>query len=202
MTLCKSSLAGQANGPSVSTQRYPFLARSSYLSANAVTVSPATVAAKAIFARIFINFIQRDTPGRASPTVQVFVEKIESTLPRQLGCSLVVTWRRVVMETMIDALINVCGVGHVIGLERFLVGRPSTGDTGIQRCVVKQKRRLDLGSVLGRRLPAKAGRRPASLLATVPPKQKPTTPILPVQSGRDFNQATEAKKSSNILFSS
>src|SRR5208283_1453247 len=36
----------------------------------------------------------------------------------------------------------------------------------------------------------------------VPPKQKPTTPILPVHSGRAFSQAAEATKSSNILLSS
>ena len=32
-----------------------------------------------------------------------------------------------------------------------------------------------------------------------PPKQKPTQPILPVQSGRAFSQLAEATKSSNIF---
>jgi hypothetical protein len=93
------------------------------------------------------------TQPNASLSPEVLIEKIESTLPRQLGSSLVVTWRRVVMETMIDALINVRGVGNVICLKRFLVGWPSRRDTSVQRCVVKQKRRLDPGSVRGRRLP-------------------------------------------------
>jgi hypothetical protein len=47
---------------------------------------------------------------------EILVEKIESTLPGQLGCRLVVPWRGVVMETMIDAFINVRGVGHMICL--------------------------------------------------------------------------------------
>jgi hypothetical protein len=47
---------------------------------------------------------------------EILVEKIESTLPGQLGCRLVVPWRGVVMETVIDAFINVRGVGHMICL--------------------------------------------------------------------------------------
>jgi len=54
---CTSSLEGQASGPSVFIQRYPFLARSSYLSATAVEVSPTAVAAIASIVRTFIIFI-------------------------------------------------------------------------------------------------------------------------------------------------
>src|SRR5580704_9118780 len=96
---------------------------------------------------------KRATPDRASLTLasvisaslspEVFVEKIQGSLPSQLGRRLVVTWRCVVMETMVDALIDVHGVGHVIRLKRFLVGRPSLGNARIKRCIVKQKGRLD-----------------------------------------------------------
>jgi hypothetical protein len=70
---------------------------------------------------------------------EVLIEKIERALPSQLGRGLVVAWRGIVMETMIDALINVrsIGIGHVICLKRFLVDRPFSGDARIQRCVVE-----------------------------------------------------------------
>src|SRR5271165_5210811 len=90
----------------------------------------------------------------ASLGPKVFVEKIQGPLPSQLGRRLIVTWRCVVMETMVDALINVHGVGHVIRLKRFLVSRPSFGDACIKRCVVKQKWRLDSGGICGRGLTA------------------------------------------------
>ena len=44
--------------------------------------------------------------------------------------------------------------------------------------------------------------RTASVFATPPPKQNPTTPILPVESGRSFNHRAAATKSSSILFRS
>ncbi len=110
------------------------------------------------------------------------------------------------METMISTLINVRGIGYVICLQRFLIDRPTFGDARIQRGVVKQKRRFYSGSICGGRLlsvewnrSCQIRSRTASLLAMVPPKQKPTTPILPVQSIRDLSQAAEATKSSNIL---
>src|SRR5262245_39458747 len=40
------------------------------------------------------------------------------------------------------------------------------------------------------------------MLTTPPPKQKPTAPSLPVQSGRDFSHAAAARKSSLILLRS
>ena len=44
--------------------------------------------------------------------------------------------------------------------------------------------------------------RTASMLTMPPPKQKPTAPSLPVQSGRDFSHVAAAKKSSRILAAS
>ena len=85
-----------------------------------------------IFAAILLMSSELLTP-------EVLIEKIERALPSQLGCSLVVTWRRIVMETMIDALINVGSIAHVICLKRFLVGRPSFGNPRIQRCVVEAR---------------------------------------------------------------
>jgi hypothetical protein len=70
-------------------------------------------------------------------------------LPGQLGSGFVITGRRIVMEAMIRAVVNVRGVGQVIGLEHRLVGLPSTGDARVQRSIVKQQGRLDLGGILG-----------------------------------------------------
>ena len=58
----------------------------------------------------FLNVCPRSS---ASLSPKVHIEKIKGPFPSQLGCSLVVPGRCVVMETMIDALINVRGVGHV-----------------------------------------------------------------------------------------
>src|SRR5258705_12240783 len=59
---------------------------------------------------------ERQSCSQSAP--EILLEKIESTLPGQLGCGLVVPRRRVVVETMIDPLVNIRGVGHVICLER------------------------------------------------------------------------------------
>ena len=90
---------------------------------------------------------------------QILVEKIESTLPSKLGSGFVITGRRIVMEAMIRAVVNVRGVGHVICLERRFVSRPSTGDARVQRSIVKQEGRLDLGGILGTGLTAVEGNR-------------------------------------------
>src|SRR5206468_5474906 len=79
---------------------------------------------------------------------QILVEKINGTLPGKLGSGFIITWCRVVMEAMIRTLVNVRGVGYVIGLERRLVSQPSTGDTRVQRSVVKKQWRLDSGDIL------------------------------------------------------
>src|SRR5438128_2567269 len=91
--------------------------------------------------------------------LQVFLEPIECALPGELGIGLVVTGRGVVVETMIRTLVNVCAVSHVVGLQRLLVSRPSAGDARIQRRVVKQQRRLDLGGIRGGGLAAVEGNR-------------------------------------------
>src|ERR1700716_4513630 len=101
------------------------------------------------------RYAKRHTPTAVPQSAsEIFVEKIEGTSPGQLGGGLIVTRRCVIMKTMIGPFINVGGVSHMICLKRFLVGWPSSGDTRIQGCVVKQKGRLDLGSICGRRLPA------------------------------------------------
>jgi hypothetical protein len=63
-------------------------------------------------------------PSNKPLASEVLIKKVESTLPSQLGGGLVVPWRGVVMETMIDPFINVHGVGHMICLECFLVRGP------------------------------------------------------------------------------
>src|ERR1035437_4138893 len=70
--------------------------------------------------------------GRYYSALQIFVEKIEGTLPGQFGGGLVITGRRIVVETMIRALINIGGVRHVVGLESLLPGRKSAGNARVK----------------------------------------------------------------------
>src|ERR1700733_14839023 len=79
---------------------------------------------------------------------QILVEKIKGTLPGKCSSGFVIPGRRIIVEAMIRADVNVPGVGHVIGLERRLISRPTVGDARIQRSIVKKQRRLDLGDVL------------------------------------------------------
>src|SRR6266571_5464484 len=81
---------------------------------------------------------------RSTSSPQVFVEKIERTLPGQLGSGLVITGCRVVMEAVVGALIHVGGVGLMVFLQGFLVRRPARIDALIERRIVQQERSLDL----------------------------------------------------------
>src|SRR6266478_5530423 len=89
--------------------------------------------------------------------LQILIEKVEASLPGQFRGRLIVSRRRVVVETVIRALVYIRGIGHVIGLERFLPGRKSTGDARVEGTVMKQERRLDFSRVIGRGLPAVIG---------------------------------------------
>src|ERR1700757_2806861 len=63
------------------------------------------------------HYAAADTP-KAKAVLQsapeMLLEKIEGTLPSQLGRSLVIPRGRVVVETMIDPLVNIGGVGQLI----------------------------------------------------------------------------------------
>jgi hypothetical protein len=60
--------------------------------------------------------------SRSAP--EILVEKVEGTLPGQLGRSLIVTRRCVIVKTVIHPLINVRGIVDMICLKHFLTGRP------------------------------------------------------------------------------
>ena len=53
----------------------------------------------------------------------------------------------------------------MVGLQRLLVGRPSAVDARVERRVVQQQRRLDLGGIRGRRLCAIEGNRRGQIRA-------------------------------------
>src|SRR5882672_12352867 len=78
---------------------------------------------------------------------QIFVEPIQRVLPGFLGCGLVVTRRRVVVETVIGALIDVTFMWHVVGRERRIEGFPSAGNALVELAILRVDRRLDLGGV-------------------------------------------------------
>src|SRR5579864_5137082 len=77
------------------------------------------------------------TPTTGPLAPHVFVEEIESSLPRQLGGSRVITRRRIVMEPMIGAFVNVRCIGHVIRFQRLLVSGPAAVDSRVEAGVVQ-----------------------------------------------------------------
>src|SRR5712671_6398003 len=91
----------------------------------------------------------RTSPNPESLRLQVFVEPIQRVLPGFFGGGLVVTRRRVVVEAVIGALVDVTFMRHVVGRECRIKGLPSTGDALVELAILRIDRRLDLGSVFG-----------------------------------------------------
>src|ERR1035437_3615640 len=89
----------------------------------------------------------RESVNASSP--QIFVEKIKRPLPGELGGGLVVTGGCVVVEPVIGALVDIGGVGRVVGFQGFLIGGPSAGQARVQGRIVQQERGLDLGGIVG-----------------------------------------------------
>src|SRR5262245_28421900 len=95
------------------------------------------------------------SPARS--TSQILIEELHGSLPRELGGRLVVSRRRVVVETMLRTVVHVERVRLVVGLQRGLVG----GNPGIHALIVagilKHEGSLDLRGVIRARLPAVEG---------------------------------------------
>src|SRR5579883_1112538 len=67
---------------------------------------------------------------------QVFIEEVDGPLPRQLGGGFVVARRGVVVEAVIGALVDIRGVGDVVGFQRLFISRPAAGDPLVERGVL------------------------------------------------------------------
>src|SRR5580765_7692520 len=80
-----------------------------------------------------------DTDSPA-PLSQVFVEPGERTVPRERGGVLVVARRRVVVEAVLRALVDVALVRHAGRLERFVVGGPGRGKACVHFAVMNEHR--------------------------------------------------------------
>ena len=75
-------------------------------------------------------------------------------LPGLFRGGLVVARRRVVVEAVIGAFVDVSLMRHVGFAERLIESRPSPRDALVELAVLRVDRRLDLGDVLGLRLRA------------------------------------------------
>src|SRR5215470_16022058 len=80
---------------------------------------------------------------------QVLIEPIQCALPSFLGGSLVVTRRRIVVEAVIGALVDMPLMWHLRLGQRGLEGRPSVGDARVLLAVLRIDRRLNLGRIGG-----------------------------------------------------
>src|SRR5579871_4363660 len=89
--------------------------------------------------------------GRPSGA-QIFVEPIDRPLPRFLRRRLIVARRRVVVEAVIGALVDVSLVRNVRLTKGRVEGGPPAGDALIELAVLGVYRRLDLLRVGGVRL--------------------------------------------------
>src|SRR4029434_10630606 len=112
-----------------------------------------------------------------------------------------------VVEAMIGPTINVSCMRDMCGSEPCIEGRPSRRNPCVQFTVVCKHWRFDLGYIGSTGLISVElncgiqvrGHPHGQYVDTPPPKQKPTAPSLPVDSGRDFNHVAAARKSSVIL---
>ena len=76
---------------------------------------------------------------------QVLVEPLQCVLPRFFGRGFVVSGRRVVMEAVIGAFVDVTFVRHIGLRQGGIEGRPPVGDPRVEFSVLRIDRRLDLG---------------------------------------------------------
>src|ERR1017187_2284589 len=90
--------------------------------------SPARVPSYGVTCINYSLICERDNrPLTGCHLPQILIEELQCAFPRQLGRFLVVARRRIVVETVIGSLVYVAGVGHVVGLQGFLIGGPSAG---------------------------------------------------------------------------
>ena len=90
--------------------------------------------------------IPRRRPPKGGPPTRGGKKDV---VPRELGGSLVVARRGVVVEAVLRARVDVHRVLDLVRLERRLVGRPAGVDALVVLGVVDEQRRLDLRHVLG-----------------------------------------------------
>src|SRR5262245_35134220 len=101
----------------------------------------------------------RSLIGRATVGAKVLVEEIDGSLPRQLGCRLVIAWCRVVVEAVIGAGVHELLVLLAVRLQRRLICGPSRVDAIVEAAVVNHQRSVDPRDVLGLGLAAIVRRR-------------------------------------------
>src|SRR5271156_5932628 len=90
---------------------------------------------------------------------QIFVEPIERPSPRLFCRRLVVAWRRVIVEAVVSARVDVPFVRNASPAERGVERRPAAGDTRVELRILGVDRRLDFGRVGGVRLKTVEGNR-------------------------------------------
>src|ERR1700722_7724794 len=88
---------------------------------------------------------------------QVFVEPIERPLPCLFRRRLVVARRRVIVETVVGALVDVPLVGDAGSAERSVERWPAARDARVELRVLGVDRRLDFRRICGARLKAIEG---------------------------------------------
>src|SRR5580704_4397584 len=88
---------------------------------------------------------------------QILVEPIERPLPRLFRRGLVVARRRVIVEAVVGALVDVPFVGNAGSAKRSVESRPAAGDARVEFRILGVDRRLDFGRVDGVRLKAVEG---------------------------------------------
>src|SRR5579871_5912767 len=91
---------------------------------------------------------------RSGATLEIFPEPGERIAPGLLGGSLVIAGRRIVVEAVVGALVDMALVRHVRGGELLVEGRPARRDARVEFAILRIDRGLDLGGVLGARLAA------------------------------------------------
>lgn len=90
---------------------------------------------------------------------QILVESIERSLPRLFRRRVVVAGRRVIVEAVVGALVDVPLVGDASSAKRRVELRPAAGDARIELRILGIDRRLDFRRVGRARLKAVEGNR-------------------------------------------
>src|SRR5262245_41355520 len=97
-------------------------------------------------------------PGGRPPLPQLLLEELDRPPPRQIRRLLVVARvRRVVVEGVVGAFVDVDRVLLAPSVERFLEGVDSGIGAVVEPGIMQQERRLDLAGILGLRLAAVIG---------------------------------------------
>src|ERR1700733_12689038 len=104
-----------------------------------------------------IRLMELGQSGATRSSPQIFVEPIERSLPRLFRRRLVVARRRVVVEAVVGALVDVRFVGNASPTERGVEGRPAARDARVELRILRVDRRLDFGRVGRARLKAIEG---------------------------------------------